>query len=81
MEHLILCQGSREVPVPRTRSVLLESKGLHVTHHLTARSLVKGPKGRSVLSPAAHARRGKVTTKEACFLTSHWIYPNVGPPV
>lgn len=64
-QHLILCQGHREEPVRRIRSVLLENKDLHVTLHLTVHSLVKGPEGKSVLSPTAHIKRGKVTTNEA----------------
>lgn len=75
-QHLILCQGHKE-PVPHIRSVLLEDKGLHITLHLT----VKRPEGRSVLSPAAHIKRGKVITSEACSFVSQWICPNVGPPM
>lgn len=79
IQHLILCQGRGEEPVLRIRAVLLESKGLHVMLHLTTHSLVKGPEGRSILSPTAHVKRGKVTTKEMCSLVSFWICPNVAP--
>lgn len=77
--HLILFQGRREEPVPHIRSVLLESKGLHVMLHLMVLSLVKGPKGGSVQSPTARIKRGKVTTKETCSFEFHWICLNVSP--